>query len=229
MRDERVTVFRHPFAMLEHERDDVAELRKTPSAEQNMGMPILQQGARGRRWSVEDVWAIPEDGNRYETVDGELLVSPAPRLGHQAVAGALWRPLSAWVSAQRVGIALMAPCDVVLDAYTLVQPDLIVLPPVGTDVLWGKTPPPPPLLAIEVLSPGTARNDKLRKRPRLQRAGIESWLVDPEAQLVERWLPSAERPEVCVTSVRWEPSGVPEGCEIALAPIWAEAGLPPVV
>jgi hypothetical protein len=45
-------------------------------------MPILQQDARGRRWSVEDVWAIPEDGNRYETVDGELLVSPAPRYGH---------------------------------------------------------------------------------------------------------------------------------------------------
>ncbi|MBY0488266.1 MAG: Uma2 family endonuclease [Gemmatimonadaceae bacterium] len=191
-------------------------------------MPILQQDARGRRWSVEDVWAIPEDGHRYETVDGELLVSPAPRYGHQAVAMALYAALREWVRARGIGVVLVSPADIILDPYTLVQPDVFVLPPVGQDVMWGKAPAPAPLLAIEVLSPGTARNDKLRKRPRLQRAGIECWLVDPEAQLVERWLPEADRPEVCVTSVRWEPSGSPEGCAIPLAPIWAEAGLPPV-
>jgi Uma2 family endonuclease len=177
---------------------------------------------------VEDVWAIPEDGNRYETVDGELLVSPAPRYGHQVVAGALYAALREWVHVRGIGIVLLAPADVILDAYTLVQPDVFVLPPVGADVMWGKAPAPAPLLAIEVLSPGTARNDKLRKRPRLQRAGIECWLVDPEAQLVERWLPEADRPEVCVQAVTWAPAGAPAPCVVSLGPIWAEAGLPPV-
>lgn len=108
------------------------------------------------------------------------------------------------------------------------SPDVFVLPPVGSDVMWGKTPAPQPLLAIEVLSPGTARNDKIRKRPRLQRAGIECWLVDPEAQLVERWLPDADRPEVCVTSVRWEPSAAADPFVLQLNPVWTEAGLPEV-
>jgi Uma2 family endonuclease len=125
-------------------------------------------------------------------------------------------------------MALLAPADVILDAYTLVQPDVFVLPPVGADVMWGKASAPAPLLAIEVLSSGTARNDKLRKRPRLQRAGIECWLVDPEAQLVERWLPEADRPEVCVQAVTWAPAGAPAPCVVSLGPIWAEAGLPPV-
>lgn len=193
-----------------------------------MGMPILQQDARGRRWSVEDVWAIPDDGNRYETVDGELLVSPAPRYGHQAIVGAFYGALSSWVRDHAVGVALIAPADVILDPFTLVQPDVFVLPPVGSDVMWGKTPAPQPLLAIEVLSPGTARNDKLRKRPRLQRAGIECWLVDPEAQLVERWLPDAERPEVCVSRVLWEPKAASEPFVLTLNPVWIEAGLPEV-
>ncbi len=193
-----------------------------------MGMPILQQDARGRRWSVEDVWAIPNDGNRYETVDGELLVSPAPRYGHQGIALSIYRSLSEYVRSHGLGLVLVAPADVVLDAYTLMQPDVFVLPPVGSDVMWGRVPAPAPLLAIEVLSPGTARNDKIRKRPRLQRAGIECWLVDPEAQLVERWLPDAERPEVCVTRVLWEPSPATEPFVLQLNPVWIEAGLPEV-
>ena len=62
--------------MLAH---DVVELRRTPRAEQTMGMPIANE----RRWSVEDVWALPDDGQRYETVAGELLVRPTPRFVHQ--------------------------------------------------------------------------------------------------------------------------------------------------
>lgn len=193
-----------------------------------MGMPILQQDAVGRRWSVEDVWVIPDDGNRYETVDGELLVSPAPRYGHQVVASEIWLALREWVRAHQVGFAMMSPADVILDAYTLVQPDVFVLPPVGRDVLWGKTPAPTPLLVIEVLSPGTARNDRLRKRPRFQRAGIECWLVDPDSQLLERWVADADRPQICVQSVTWQPASVAVAFSLELATVWAEAALPPI-
>lgn len=187
-----------------------------------MGMPIEQT----RRWSVEDVWALPDDGNRYETVDGELLVTPAPRLVHQHVVGQLFLELGNWIRGpgKGIGVALMAPSDVILDAYTLVQPDLFVLPPVGKAVLFGKEPAPAPMLVIEVLSPSTARQDRLKKRPRFQRAGIECWLVDVESHLIERWLPDADRPEICIEEVRWEPTGRAEPFRVSLAPIWEEIG-----
>ena len=87
-----------------------------------MGMPSTES----RRWSVEDVWALPDDGNRYETVDGELLVSPTPRLVHQQVVGEFYLGFGLWLrgAGKGIGVALMAPSDVILDAYTLVQPDL---------------------------------------------------------------------------------------------------------
>ncbi|MBL0938038.1 MAG: Uma2 family endonuclease [Gemmatimonadaceae bacterium] len=197
-----------------------AELRKTPSAEQNMGMPIGQE----RRWSVEDVWALPDDGNRYETVDGELLVTPAPRYIHQQVIGAIHHELLTWLRGpgKGIGIALMAPADVILDAWTLVQPDLFVLPPVGRAVMFGKEPAPQPLLVVEVLSPGTARNDRLKKRPRFQRAGIECWLVDIDSHIIERWTHDVDRPEVCIETVTWKPPGAQPQFRLELAPLWEE-------
>ncbi|HCT58259.1 MAG TPA: Uma2 family endonuclease [Gemmatimonas aurantiaca] len=202
--------------MLAH---DVAELRNAPRAEQNMGMPVIQE----RRWSAEDVQALPEDPrNRYEAVDGELLVTPAPRIPHQAVVAAVYRALFEVVRAHRVGLTLFAPVDVILDARTLVQPDVLVLPPTGQDVMRGEVPAPTPLLVVEVLSPTTARNDRLLKRQRYQRAGVECWLVDIDSQLVERWTPDAERPEICVEHVLWEPMGLGRRLTVELLPIWAE-------
>ena len=168
-----------------------------------MGMPIAQE----RRWSVEDVWALPDDGNRYETVDGELLVSPTPRFVHQRAVSRLGFLLTAYVSQHGIGELLYAPYDVVLDPFTLVQPDVLVIHPVGMDVVRGAVPPPAPFLAIEVLSPTTARADRIRKRPRYQRAGIECWLVDLESELVERWTAESERPEVCTERLVWQPAG----------------------
>ncbi|WP_337169666.1 Uma2 family endonuclease [Gemmatimonas aurantiaca] len=185
-------------------------------------MPNVQE----RRWSVEDVWALPDDGNRHETVDGELLVSPAPKVKHQVVGGAVYRALFEWVRQGGIGVTLFAPTDVILDPHTLVQPDILVLPPIGRDVTEGDVAVPTPLLVIEVLSPGTARNDRLKKRPRFQRAGIECWLVDIDSQLVERWAPDADRPEICVEAVRWIPAGAHEEFELRLAPVWEEVGLP---
>jgi hypothetical protein len=75
-----------------------------------------------------------------------------------------------------------------------------------------------------VLSPSTARNDRLTKRPRSQRAGIECWLVDAESHLVERWTPDADRPAICTAVVTWEPTGAPQPFQLALAPIWEEIG-----
>jgi Uma2 family endonuclease len=108
-------------------------------------------------WTVERVLALPDDGNRYEVVDGELLVSPAPSLPHQVVIAALARLLHPFVTAHGLGCVLHSPADIEFDERTLVQPDLFVAP-----LVQGHRPRSwkeirQLLLAIEVLSPSSAR------------------------------------------------------------------------
>jgi Uma2 family endonuclease len=159
-------------------------------------------------WTVERVLALPEDGNRYEVVDGELLVSPAPSLPHQTAVATLDRLLHPFVDAHRLGSVLHSPADIELDDRTLVQPDLFVAPLVD-----GRRPRSwkeirQLLLAVEVLSPSTARVDRQVKRRRYQRHGVgEYWIVDLEARLVECWTPSDQRPLILTDRLEWRPLG----------------------
>ncbi len=167
-------------------------------------MPI----AKERVWTVEEVWALPDDPHhRYEVVDGELLVSPSPSLSHQVAVVWLVRMLDDYARAQRIGIAVAAPSDVVLDPKTIVQPDVYVLPFENGRRVADAQPKPTPLLVVEVSSPSTARFDRLVKRPRYQRAGVENWIVDLDSRLVERWTPDTARPEICLEYVKWFPDG----------------------
>ncbi len=179
-----------------------------------MGMPIAHE----RRWSVADVWALPDDPHhRYETVDGELLVSPMPRFAHQRAVAELGLMIGAYVKRQGIGEMMFSPYDVVLDPYTLMQPDVLAIAPVGLDVVRGNVAPPPPYLAVEVLSPSTARADRLCKRPRYQRAAIECWLIDLDSQLIERWTPDVDRPEICAERLMWQPAGARDAFELDVA------------
>jgi Uma2 family endonuclease len=176
------------------------------------------------RWTAEEVRALPDEpGKRFECVDGELLVSPSPRLTHQSVVGLLWRELQDFVREQRVGAAFMAPGDLELDTHTLVQPDVYVLPLVDgrrprTEAEIGQ-----PLLFVEVLSPSTARFDRVVKRARYQRQGVEYWIVDLDARLVECWLPGSERPSVHTETISWAPVGAARTLTVDFRPIFVEA------
>jgi Uma2 family endonuclease len=185
-----------------------------------MAMPA----ASSRRWTADDVRALPDEpGKHFECVDGELLVSPSPRLPHQSMVMLLWRELEAYVRAQGIGCAFAAPGDMELDRFTLVQPDVYVLPLVD-----GRRPRIAeeigfPLLFVEVLSPSTARYDRVVKRGRYQRYGVEHWIVDLEARLVERWLPASERPEILTESIHWMPDGAATALVLALEPLFVES------
>jgi Uma2 family endonuclease len=123
-----------------------------------------------------DLEDLPDDGHRYELIDGVLIVSPGPRLGHQDVVGSLYVLLRAGCPAELK--VILAPFAVALADDTEVQPDLIVAP---RRQFTDKELPGAPLLAVEVLSPSTRRVDLLLKRDRLQAAGVPSyWLVDPD-------------------------------------------------
>lgn len=158
------------------------------------------------RWTAEMVRALPDDGNRYEVVDGELLVTPSPRRLHQRAVGRVHIVLATYLDEHRLGTVLVSPSDIELDPHGLVQPDLFVDGLVdGREVIeWNQGAPH--LLFVEVLSPSTARSDRIKKRMRFQRAGIpEYWIVDLDARSIERWRPADERPEILSETITWQP------------------------
>jgi Uma2 family endonuclease len=190
-------------------------------AEQTMAMPMPSPADASRRWTVDEVDALNDPDRawpRYECVDGELLVTPAPSLDHQVVLARLHRLLADYLDRQPVGLALFAPLDVRLTPDTVVQPDLLVVPlrdgrPPRDGVVVDRL-----VLAVEVVSPSSARADRVTKRRLHQRAGTpEYWIVDPDARTIDRWRPDDERPEVAAEELVWHPEG-------ATAPLRLDVG-----
>ena len=170
-----------------------------------MGMPRIGL----ERWTAEMVRAFPSDGKRYEVIDGELLVSPSPRFVHQRAVGELYFLLKPWVQAQGIGEVMMSPADLELESEWLVQPDIFVVPLDAHGVRISDWPEVKRLLlAIEVLSPSTARNDRVKKRDLFSRVGVpEYWVVDIKRSRVERYRPGSEVPELCDRTLTWHPDG----------------------
>ena len=165
--------------------------------------------APAKLWTREEVLALQDaapPGVRYELIDGEVLVSPSPSSPHQLVVGEFSFQLNLYCRAHRIGHVLTSPADLALDGTSILQPDVFVVPadiPLARDGWPSVTRL---LLAVEVLSPSTARGDRTVKRRFLQRQGVpEYWIVDPYARLVERWRPEDERPEIVIGSLGWQP------------------------
>jgi Uma2 family endonuclease len=138
-------------------------------------MTVVTSLPFARPLTREDLEHLPDDGHRYELIDGSLIVSPAPRVAHQVILGNL-HVLLRLACPPELQVVL-APFAVGLADDTEVQPDLLVAP---RSQFTERDLPGPPLLAVEILSPSTRRVDLLLKRDRCQAAGIASyWLVDP--------------------------------------------------
>lgn len=159
-------------------------------------------------YTADMVRAMPEDGNRYETVYGELLVSPAPRLWHQELVGRVYEALRAYLRAERVGHVLASPADISWGPDILVQPDLFVAPLDQVRTMdW--TSVRDLQLVIEFLSPSSSRADRFTKRRLYQAQRIPLyWLVDGDAKQVEVWTPQAIFPAAEQVEVTWSPAGV---------------------
>jgi len=152
------------------------------------------------------VRALPDDRKRYEVIDGGLLVTPSPTGLHQRAVSRLIVLLDPYVNACGLGTVLASPADIELDREGYVQPDVFVTGLLGgrEAVAWNSGAPY--LLFVEVLSPSTARSDRIIKRRRFQRAGIpEYWIIDLDARSIERWRPSDERPEILTEAIAWQP------------------------
>src|SRR5256886_2324652 len=135
----------------------------------------------GRPFTRADLEDVPNDGRRYEIIDGVLIVSAAPGRVHQRAVGRLYRLLDDACGPEFE--VMIAPFAVGLADDTEMQPDLLVA---RDDQLTDKDLPGPPALAVEVLSPSTRMTDLHNKRARFERAGTASfWVVDPVARPAE--------------------------------------------
>ena len=162
-----------------------------------------------RRWTSADVRALMHDHRawpRYELIAGVLLVTPAPGWPHQIAVTELWSLLDAYLEQVRGGVAVISPADLELRPGTITQPDVFVVaadtPIVGDDPHWSDITAL--LLAIEVLSPGTARVDRVEKRDFYLDSNVaEYWIVDLDARVVERWTGAQETPEILRDRIAW--------------------------
>jgi Uma2 family endonuclease len=171
-----------------------------------------------RQWTADDLLDMPDDGQRYEVIDGELFVTPAPSLDHQAALGVLHLRLADYLKRERVGHVFFSPADVTFSPRRTVQPDLFVVPPVGGRRPRSYGEMKRLMLAIEALSPTTARLDRVVKRKLYREEGVpEFWIVDLDARAIERSTPLDSRVDVLDTSLEWRPDGasVPFTLDIA--------------
>lgn len=170
------------------------------------------------RYTIEMLEAFPANGKRYEILDGELIVTPAPNPIHQTLQSILGgEVLLPYVRAHSLGQLFFGPSDVIFDPHTLFEPDLMVVLGEEARRLRSWRELPDPALAVEILSPSSARYDRGPKRERYLTRVAEYWIVDPEARLIERWRRGEERPQVCRESLEWQP--VP-----GVAPLYVDVG-----
>jgi Uma2 family endonuclease len=201
-----------------------AELRFPRIAEQVMGMALSSRPRR--RYTLQEFERLRDaasSGPRYEFLDGEILVTPSPNAVHQRIIVLLTVQLEPFVRANGIGQLLVAPFDVRFGVSRVLQPDLLVRS--RSDVESGRRDAARQLrLAVEVVSPTSARYDRVDKRPTYQAEQVdELWLVDPESELVERWTPDDQRPEVVAETLVWRPTGTDQSLSMDLVALFAEA------
>ena len=138
--------------------------------------------------TYEDYCHLPNDRNRYEILDGELSVTPAPATKHQITLGNLHRILSNHVLAHQIGRLLLAPTDLILAATTVVQPDLIFIGNDRSQVVTPRGVEGAPTLVIEILSPTTHLTDRQTKAQLYAKYTVPHyWLIDPDQQVLEAY------------------------------------------
>jgi Uma2 family endonuclease len=143
--------------------------------------------------TTDDLIALPDDGNTYELIEGELIVSGMPTLTHQAVIGNLLHFIKIYLAENPIGQIFPTP-GVIFDRHNSVIPDLVFvtneqLGQIGAESHIKLAP----ALAVEVVSPGreNARRDRVRKLRVYGKFGVgEYWVADPEARTVEIYRPA---------------------------------------
>lgn len=179
-------------------------------AEQIMGMSAVKL----RRWTRDEVLALIDQNvlksPRWEVVDGELFVTPSPGWEHQRAVAVLAHGLENYCRATRAGVMCVSPSDTAPEKDVVVQPDIYVVPVAESRRLHAKRAEHTVrrlLLAVEVLSPGSERGDRGRKRALYRRTVPSYWLIDVDERRVEQWRMGETRGSVHTDRIEWRPAG----------------------
>ncbi len=175
----------------------------------------MRMASRTKRWTLEEVHSLPDDGNKYELVRGELFVTPPPSVEHETIGARLTRLVDPYVAANGLGLVYRARAVMRFEGSEL-EPDLFVRSEGGTS--WDDAPTP--ILVVEVLSPSTRRRDQIQKRQLYLDAGVpEYWIVDGErreVRVIRQGLPDV----VASGELVWQPTGVAQPLIVALKDVF---------
>ena len=166
-------------------------------------------------WTLAELDRLPDDGNKYELIDGELFVTPAPSPVHEVLATFLRELLDPYVHKEQLGRAYMAK-SVIQTKKSQVEPDLMVrITPRPIPEKWPEMPTP--ILVVEVLSGITRRRDHVEKRAFYLRNGVaEYWIVNRWDRTIAVVTPSA-KDVIADTQLTWHPSGASTALVIDVA------------
>jgi len=176
------------------------------------------------RLGIDEYMELPNDGKRYQIIDGVLDVTPAPNTKHQGASKKLEWSLITALEKTGLGYVFDAPIDVVLDPHNIVQPDLIFVRKERADIITVANIQGAPDLVIEILSPSTRRTDVLIKSELYARFGVPLyWIVDPDLERIETYRlvdKAYEQMQVATAPSILEPVGFP-GLQIDLREIFS--------
>ena len=158
-----------------------------------------------KQWTLAEVHALPDDGNKYELVRGELFVTPPPTYNHESIGARLAMFVVPFVMREGLGLVFQGHAVMRHDGSE-VGPDLMVRAEHrGPDAGWDNAPVP--ILIVEIASPSTRRRDREQKRSLYLDAGVaEYWMIDPERRTVT--VVRQGEPDLVVTrELTWHPQG----------------------
>lgn len=182
-----------------------------PVGEKGLGGTIGSSMPGQATYTYADLAALPEDNIRREILDGELIVSPSPKLRHQRLVVRLTTLLQNHVEAHGGGEVFAGPSDVVLSEINVLVPDVLVVSDAQHALLNEKNIAFAPALVIEVVS--NPRMDRVRKRDIYARFGVpEYWVVDPDTDRIEVYRLLGEayaKPELFESGDRLAPAVLP--------------------
>ena len=165
----------------------------------------MHMATKIKRWTLEELHSLPDDGNKYELVHGELFVTPTPTPDHETIISRLSRILESYVAEHRLGL-VYHPRAVLRFKESEVEPDLMVRQlPTRAKIPWEKLPVP--ILIVEVLSDSTWRRDHGPKRDFYMEAGVgEYWIVDGSDASITS-VRKGEPDRVISDQLVWTPEG----------------------
>ena len=147
---------------------------------------VLKYQQAKRPPTYQDYLELPNDRNRYEILEGELIMGPAPVTDHQQISIKLSTLLFTFVDEKKLGFVFSAPYDIIFENKNVVQPDIIFVSNKNKKIITEKNIQGPPDLIIEILSPSTAYYDLVDKKEIYEKFSVqEYWIVDPKKQRIE--------------------------------------------